>query len=64
VEQTEALKAEITDFVDCISANRVPVNDGHAGLRVVRLLEAAEKSLKDRGKLIEIDNLFSVASSR
>ena len=45
VEQTEALKAEVNHFMDCISANRAPINDGHAGLRVVRLLEAAEKSL-------------------
>jgi hypothetical protein len=38
-------------FLDCISADRVPVKDGHAGLRMMRLLEAAEKSLKNRGKL-------------
>jgi predicted dehydrogenase len=61
VEQTEALKAEVGHFVDCISANRAPINDGLAGLRVVRLLEAAEKSLKSRGRLIEIESSFGVA---
>ena len=60
VEQTEALKAEVNHFMDCISANRAPMNDGHAGLRVVRLLEAAEKSLTSRGSLVEIESPFAV----
>ncbi len=60
VEQTEALKAEVNHFVDCITAGRAPINDGIAGLRVVRLLEAAEKSLQARGKLVEIEAPFSV----
>lgn len=60
VEQTEALKAEVNHFMDCIAANRAPINDGVAGLRVVRLLEAAEKSLQARGKLVEVDAPFSV----
>ena len=50
VEQIEALRAETKYFVDCISNNERPFNDGVAGLRVVRMLEAADKSLKDRGK--------------
>jgi predicted dehydrogenase len=54
VEQTEALKCETSHFMECISANKASINDGLAGLRVVRLLEAAEKSLKARGKLIEL----------
>jgi predicted dehydrogenase len=62
VEQTEALKAEVNHFMDCIAANRAPMNDGVAGLRVVRLLEAAEKSLQARGKLVEIDAPFSVGA--
>ncbi len=60
VEQTEALKAEVAHFMDCISNNRAPINDGIAGLRVVRLLEAAEKSLNARGRLVEVDAPFSV----
>ena len=60
VEQTEALQAEVNHFMDCIAANRAPINDGVAGLRVVRLLEAAEKSLQARGKLVEVDAPFSV----
>ena len=51
-DQTEALKVELQYFVDCIMNNRTPINDGVAGLRVVKLLDAAEQSLKDRGRLI------------
>ena len=54
VEQTEALKVELGYFVDCIMNDRVPSNDGAAGLRVVRLLEAADQSLKDRGRLVSL----------
>lgn len=60
VEQTEALKGEITHFMECLTSNRAPINDGIAGLRVVQLLEAAENSLKDRGRLIELAAPFSV----
>jgi predicted dehydrogenase len=52
VQQTEALKLELGYFVDCIVNSRTPDNDGAAGLRVVRLLEAAEESLNLRGKAI------------
>jgi predicted dehydrogenase len=52
VEQTEALKLELSYFVDCIVKNQAPHNDGLAGLRVVKLLEAAEESLNQRGKAI------------
>ena len=38
---------------------RQSINDGIAGLRVVQLLEAAEKSLKERGKLVELSKPFS-----
>jgi hypothetical protein len=33
---------------------RTPSNDGEAGLRIVRLLEAAEQSLKERGRLVAL----------
>ncbi|MCH2376172.1 MAG: gfo/Idh/MocA family oxidoreductase, partial [Planctomycetes bacterium] len=54
VEQTEALKLEAQYFLDCICSGDAPINDGWAGLRVVRLLEAASESLKDRGRLVEL----------
>jgi predicted dehydrogenase len=51
---TEALKAEAEYFVQCIEKNQEPFNNGQAGLQVVRLLEAADESLKNGGKKIEL----------
>lgn len=52
VEQVEALKLELSYFVECIAESKTPHNDGKAGLRVVQLLEAASKSLNKRGELV------------
>ena len=52
VDQTEALKLELGYFAECIMKDQTPFNDGAAGLRVVRLLEAADQSLKERGKIV------------
>ncbi len=54
VEPTEALKAELAYFIDCILNDRTPINDGPAGLRVVKMLEAADQSLKKRGTTIRL----------
>lgn len=54
VDQTEALKREAGYFVECIEKNQQPFNDGVAGLRVVRLLESAAQSLKQRGRPVEL----------
>jgi hypothetical protein len=52
VEQVEALRIELQYFVDCIKKNETPFNGGVAGLKVVRMLEAASKSLAKRGELV------------
>ncbi|MGA8151659.1 MAG: Gfo/Idh/MocA family oxidoreductase [Terriglobales bacterium] len=52
IEQVEALHQELAYFVDCIAKDRTPINDGKAGLRVVRMLEAASESLRQRGALV------------
>jgi len=49
VAQAEALKVELDDFVECVRNDRTPLNDGEAGLRVVRILEAAQESIKQEG---------------
>ncbi len=54
VEQIEALRAETGYFLKCIEENKTPFNDGINGLRVVRLLEAAEKSVSQRGALVTL----------
>lgn len=54
VEQVEALKVELDYFAQCIMNKKTPFNDGHAGLRVVRMLEAAEASIQKRGELVQL----------
>jgi len=54
VEQTEALKAECGYFIDCIKNSTTPFNDGRAGLKVVRMLEAANQSIKERGRIVPL----------
>ena len=52
LEQAEALRHELSHFINCIADGSTPINDGMAGLRIVRMLEASTKSLKDRGALV------------
>jgi predicted dehydrogenase len=52
LERVEALSKELSYFVDCVSNGHEPLNDGCAGLRVVKMLEAASKSLSKRGSLV------------
>ncbi|HOG28617.1 MAG TPA: Gfo/Idh/MocA family oxidoreductase [Vicinamibacterales bacterium] len=52
VDQTEALKAELAYFAECVTTGKKPFNDGEAGLSVVRMLEAADQSLAERGKVV------------
>ena len=54
VEQSEALKVELAYFIECVTKGQIPLNDGAAGLRVVKLLEAADRSLKERGKAVQL----------
>ncbi|MGD0488404.1 MAG: Gfo/Idh/MocA family oxidoreductase [Syntrophorhabdales bacterium] len=54
IDQVEALKLEANYFVDCVTNDKTPINDGHAGLRIVKMLEAANESLKGKGKLVEL----------
>jgi predicted dehydrogenase len=55
VEQVEALRLELGYFVECIRKNEKPFNDGCAGMKVVRMLEAASESLTKRGSLVYLD---------
>jgi len=54
VDQAEALKVELAYFIDCVTKGQIPLNDGASGLRVVKLLEAADRSLKERGKAVQL----------
>ena len=50
VDQTEALEVACKHFIHCIQTGEKPITDGYAGLSVVGLLEAAERSMKNEGK--------------
>ena len=54
VEQAEALRVELGYFIDCVVKDQTPINDGVAGLRVVKLLEAADRSLAARGRAVQL----------
>lgn len=54
LETTEALRLMAREFVDSILQARAPLSDGHAGYRVVRLLEAAQKSIEANGRFVSL----------
>ena len=51
LDPTEALRYVVAEFLDSIRAARPPLTDGEAGLRVVRVLEAAQQSIKNGGQI-------------
>ncbi|MGH7603390.1 MAG: Gfo/Idh/MocA family protein [Gemmatimonadaceae bacterium] len=54
VNETEALRLEVAHFRNCIEGTEAPLTPGERGLAIVRMLEAADKSMKDRGKAVEL----------
>jgi predicted dehydrogenase len=53
LETREGLAAEVAHFLDCIETGNVPETDAEAGMRVVELLEAATRSMCERGRPVE-----------
>jgi len=56
IPPTEALQVEIKHFAECIQRNVPTETDGHAGLNVVKALEAAEKSMHAFGRPVSLLN--------
>ncbi len=54
LDTTEALRLVAREFLSSIAENRPPLTDAAAGYRIVRLLEAAQKSLEMDGREIEL----------
>jgi predicted dehydrogenase len=52
LDNTEALKALIQEFVDSVKENRAPKTSGQDGLEVVRILEATQESIKNDSKKV------------
>lgn len=55
LEMTEPLRLECQHFVDCVRSGSQPLTDGFNGLRVVRVLQAAQNSLESGGRQVLID---------
>jgi predicted dehydrogenase len=55
LENREALAVEAAHFVDCVRTRQRPLVTGEDGLRVVRILQAAQRSLKNKGKRVDIN---------
>jgi predicted dehydrogenase len=60
IDGTEALRIEGEHFLDCIQNAKRPITDGHLGLRVVEIIEAATLSMRNRGKTVQIQSLEAV----
>jgi predicted dehydrogenase len=53
----EPLRVECEHFLDCVRERKTPLSDGQDGLRVVRVLEAADRSLAGNGLPVDIETL-------
>ena len=54
VKVGEPLRLECEHFLECVRERKQPVSDGYDGLRVTKVLDAAERSLKSNGVPIAI----------
>lgn len=52
LEEVEALKSETKYFLECVDQNVKPTNDGVSGLKVIKVLESADRSLRMGGAVI------------
>ena len=55
IKQVEPLKVECQHFLDSIRSGKMPDTSGLDGLRVIQILEASSRSLKNGGAKVEID---------
>jgi predicted dehydrogenase len=63
LDDREPLKAECQEFIRCVRENDVPLTDGQNGLDVVRVLEAAEQSLRENGQAVSLVEHSSILTT-
>ena len=51
----EALKVECQHFAECVNERKKPITDGRFGLDIVKMLAAAQTSMKEQGRIIELN---------
>jgi len=54
LDNREALSAEVEHFISCVRDRTKPLADGNAGLKVVRMLEATQRSIENNGQRVKI----------
>jgi UDP-2-acetamido-3-amino-2,3-dideoxy-glucuronate N-acetyltransferase len=54
IPEEEPLRLECEHFLQCISSGKTPLTDGYEGLRVLRILNAGQRSLNENGRRIEL----------
>ena len=52
--EVEPLREELTHFVDCVKSRKKPVTDGANGLRVLRVLDACQRSIENGGQPVRL----------
>jgi predicted dehydrogenase len=58
----EPLRVQCMHFLECISEGKQPLSDGYDGLKVVQVVEAAQLSLKDSGRVVPVSDGFVSAA--
>jgi predicted dehydrogenase len=61
LERAEPLRRQCLEFLKCIETRERPLTDGSSGLRVLRVLDAAERSLASGGTPVELGDSGQVA---
>jgi UDP-2-acetamido-3-amino-2,3-dideoxy-glucuronate N-acetyltransferase len=54
LEEKEPLRVECEHFLECILTRKRPLTDGESALKVIKILDAAHKSLKQGGRVISL----------
>ena len=62
LNEVEPLKAEIASFIDCVAYGYRPKTDGYNGLEVVRVLEAADRSLHGEQGAVKVAQVEMAAT--
>jgi predicted dehydrogenase len=61
LDLTEALRTEVSHFIRCIEDREPVITDGEAGLRVIEILEAASRSMMEKGRPVELNATRAMA---
>jgi predicted dehydrogenase len=64
IDMTEPLRLECRHFLECVRTRNTPLTDGRHGLRVIRVLDAAARSLEQGGVPVRTDSLTAAPGPR